>query len=95
MRNIGILDSAEPLFQRVLDARGRVFGSEHPKTLWTVVGFAKLREKQGRWDAAEVFFRRAKEGYEKAFGDEHAEATQAAKDVSDFLERRKEAEARA
>ena len=54
-----------------------------------------MREKQGRWDAAEVFFRRAKEGYEKAFGEEHDMAINTSKEVADFLERRKDAEARA
>ena len=71
----------QELFQRVLDSRSRLFGSEHPETLWTVVGVAMLREKQCDWDAAEAHFRRSERGYEEAYGKEHTKTIDAARGV--------------
>jgi hypothetical protein len=67
----GRYDEAEPLYQRVLQTRGRALGPEHPDTLRSVNNLALLYQAQGRYGEAEPLYQRALQAYERVLGQEH------------------------
>src|SRR5262249_47781841 len=62
-------DRAEPLFQRVLEARRRVLGADDPDTLMTVYFLTTLYAFRGELDRAEALLVPALEASRKAHGD--------------------------
>ena len=68
---IGDFAMAEPLFRRVLEARERMLGAEHPSTLISLNNFAALLKVKGDLAGAEPLYRRTLEACERTLGAEH------------------------
>jgi tetratricopeptide (TPR) repeat protein len=62
---------AEPLYERVLKARERVLGEDHPETLISVNHLAELYQTQKRYSEAETLYKRALAAKEKVLGRDH------------------------
>jgi len=67
----GRYSEAEPLHLRVIEARDRTLGPEHPDTLVSVGNLAALYDSQGRYSEAEPLYLRALEVGERTLGPEH------------------------
>ena len=67
----GGVPKAEPMFRRALEVRERTLGKEHPDTLHSVNGLAKLLSVKGDCAGAEPLIRRALETRERTLGKEH------------------------
>ena len=66
------LDEAEPLYDRTLGLRRRVFGDEHPNTLRAAANQAGLYMKRGRYDEAETLYALAVAGARQSLPEGHA-----------------------
>jgi tetratricopeptide (TPR) repeat protein len=62
---------AEISFGRVMEARKRVLGEDHPSTLTSMANLASTYRKQGRWDQAEELEVQVVETSKGVFGTEH------------------------
>ena len=62
----GKFPEAETLCQRVLAARKRTQGNDHPDTLYGINKLAQLKEAEGDDAAAEALFLRAQTGLKSA-----------------------------
>jgi len=78
MSNLGALyfaqsryADAKPLLQRVLKARDRVLGANHPDTLMSVSNLGVLYQAQERYAEAKRLFEQALAGRETALGPDH------------------------
>ncbi|GAB7348809.1 hypothetical protein MBLNU459_g7526t2 [Dothideomycetes sp. NU459] len=66
-----LLEEAEELCNRVLEARTRLLGSEDPATLDSMGSLAKLVRKRGRLDEAESLNRKVIEMQRRVLGEHH------------------------
>jgi tetratricopeptide (TPR) repeat protein len=71
LQDLGMYSSAEPLFQKALEAGERILGRDHPETLNSVSYLAIVLEHKGDYTGAEPLYRRALEGFERVLGPEH------------------------
>jgi tetratricopeptide (TPR) repeat protein len=67
----GRWEDAEQLFVRVMEARSRVLGEEHPNTLTSTASLAETYRKQGRWKEAEELQVKVIEAMSRVLGEEH------------------------
>ncbi|KAK0611657.1 hypothetical protein B0T14DRAFT_488834 [Immersiella caudata] len=67
----GLLDKAEAMYDRALQAREKTLGPDHTSTLQAVHNLGKLYLDKGRLDEAEAVYNRALKGREKALGPDH------------------------
>ncbi|HZO75693.1 MAG TPA: FxSxx-COOH system tetratricopeptide repeat protein [Ktedonobacteraceae bacterium] len=64
---------AEPLCQRALSIRERLFGAEHPEVASSLKRLAILYYEQGKYEAAEPLYQQALSIWERLGGLEHSE----------------------
>ncbi|KAJ5745111.1 hypothetical protein N7520_010293 [Penicillium odoratum] len=67
----GGYEEAELMHRRALEAREKVYGHEHPKTLHSVNDIGLALDSQGKFEEAEAMHRRALETRERVLGREH------------------------
>jgi len=73
MSNLGDYAGAEPLYRRVLEARNRIIGPDHPDTLTSVNNLAVLLERKGDYTNAEPLYRRALDARKCVLGLGHSD----------------------
>ncbi len=69
--NLGKYKAAEPQFVKVLEICRRVWGEEHPNTLWSMGNLGEMYSRQGRYNEAEPLLVKALEGNRRVLGEEH------------------------
>ena len=62
---------AEKLFKRVITAREKTIGSEHPDTATSLSNLANLLRDQDRLEEAEPLFKQSLRIFKKQFGSNH------------------------
>jgi tetratricopeptide (TPR) repeat protein len=67
---------AEPLYQRAVQVRERLFGSEYPEVAQSLNGLAELCREQGKFSEAEPLYQRTLQIRERHLGSEHPEVAQ-------------------
>ncbi|MEU0006541.1 tetratricopeptide repeat protein, partial [Streptomyces sp. NPDC006314] len=65
------LERAQALYQRALEARERVLGSDHPSTLASLTNLAAVLQDQGDLERAQALYQRALEARERVLGPDH------------------------
>lgn len=63
-------ETAEELYQNVLDNRERILGPSHPDTLWTRHELAWVKASRGQWPEAEAAYRKVLEERRRVSGDD-------------------------
>ncbi len=81
-----LLQQAEPLYRRALDAKERTLGGKHPETLISVSSLASLLQDQGKLDQAEPLLCRALDAREKTLGGEHPDTLQSVNNLASLLQ---------
>ena len=69
--NQGRWDEAAGLQEKVLEARSRLLGKEHPDTLRAMANLAGTYRNQGRWDEAAGLEEKVLEATIRLLGKEH------------------------
>ena len=82
----GTTQRPSPLCSRVLEARERVVGREHPDTLTSVNNLALVLLTRGDYAAAEPLYRRALEARERVVGREHPDTLQSVNNLAGLLD---------
>jgi Tetratricopeptide repeat len=62
---------AEPLYKRALEARERILGPEHRRTLASANNLAEFYRVRGRYGEAEPLYKRTLEASARVLGPEH------------------------
>jgi len=70
-RNIGDFSPAEKHLDRAYKIRLELLGQEHPDTLETMEGLARVYWRQGRYEKAQALFTQTLEGRREVLGEEH------------------------
>jgi serine/threonine protein kinase len=70
-RNIGDFYSAEIHLERAHRIRQEQLGNEHPYTLSTMEGLARVYWRQGWYDDAELLFTKTAKGRQRVLGEDH------------------------
>ncbi len=73
LRDRGLYEEAQPLYQRSLGISEKVLGPDHPEVATTLNNLASLHESQGRYEEAEPLYQRSLAISEKALGPDHPE----------------------
>lgn len=81
----GRLAEAEPLYREVLDARRRILGNDHPRTLGSINNLGMVLHSLGRRDEAERLLREGLERSRRALGDEHVDTLNSTANLGGFL----------
>ncbi|MDT8302999.1 MAG: serine/threonine-protein kinase [Sedimentisphaerales bacterium] len=81
-RNIGDFGPAEKHLERAYNIQRDQLGQEHPETLGTMEGLARVYWRQGRYDKAQQIFNKTVEGRRKVLGDEHPETLYSMNDLA-------------
>ncbi len=69
-RDLGLLESAQPLQERALATRRRVLGEEHPDTLYSINQMGELLHVEGKLGETDAICREAAEKYVRVLGKE-------------------------
>jgi serine/threonine protein kinase len=81
-RNIGDFGPAEKHLERAYNIQGEQLGQEHPDTLGTMEGLARVYWRQGRYDKAQLLFTKTVEGRRKVLGEEHPDTLYSMNDLA-------------
>jgi tetratricopeptide (TPR) repeat protein/tRNA A-37 threonylcarbamoyl transferase component Bud32 len=81
-RNIGDFGPAEKHLERAYKIQREQLGQEHPDTLGTMEGLARVYWRQGRYDKAQLLFTKTVEGRNKVLGEEHPDTLYSMNDLA-------------
>ena len=81
-RNIGDFGPAEKHLERAYNVQREQLGQEHPDTLGTMEGLARVYWRQGRYDKAQLLFTKTVEGRRKVLGEEHPDTLYSMNDLA-------------
>jgi tetratricopeptide (TPR) repeat protein len=79
--NLGLYEQSEPLLERTLELREKIFGRDHPAVAAGVFNLSLLKEEEAEYDQALSMARRALEIYEEALGPEHSLTAKASDNI--------------
>lgn len=72
-RNIGDFGPAQKHLERAYNIQREQLGQEHPDTLGTMEGLARVYWRQGRYEKAQLLFTQTVKGRRKVLGEEHSD----------------------
>jgi len=78
----GDLEGAHELCERVLEARARALGPEHPDTLMSMNNLANSLFALGDLDSAQQFLERVVQAFKRQLGAEHPDTVMTAKNLA-------------
>ena len=81
-RKKGDFENALVQYQKALEIRTRVFGSDHPDVAMSKYNIAILKKTQGDLEGARRLFLECEQIYLKAYGPDHSETVDAARQAS-------------
>ena len=76
------LENALLQYQRALEIRTRVFGSEHPQVADSKYNLASLHKKRRETEKARQLFLECEQTYSAVYGPDHSETQDAARQAS-------------
>jgi serine/threonine-protein kinase len=83
--NLGRFDAAQPLLERSLDMRRRIFGERHAEVAHSMDHLALLHEKTGEYEEAERLNRQALSLRRALHGDEHPDVAESLNRLAGLL----------
>ncbi len=92
--SLGLYAQSQPFYEKSLNIRRKILGSEDPETLASIHKMGALSVEQGKYTQAEAYFREALEGRIRVLGHDHPETLKSANNLGAVLfNQRKLAEA--